>query len=115
APTFSATGLPNGVIISSGGTISGNPSQFGVFTVTITATNLVQSVDQTFTLTVNATPIIQSMDTASFTQGTGGTFTFAAIGFPTPTLSQTAVLPTGVTFDASTGILTVGSIAANIE
>ena len=39
SPTFSATGLPAGVSISSSGTISGTPTTDGTVTVTVTATD----------------------------------------------------------------------------
>jgi len=50
-------------------------------------------------------PIITSANNATFVAGAAGTFTVTATGIPAPTLVLTGSLPTGVTFDASTGIL----------
>jgi Zn-dependent metalloprotease len=51
--TWSATGLPPGVSISSGGTVSGTPTTAGTYTVTATATSTSGSGSATFTFTVS--------------------------------------------------------------
>jgi hypothetical protein len=54
--SWSASGLPGGVSVSSGGTFSGDPTQPGTFTVTVTVTDTEASpktAQATFTLTVN--------------------------------------------------------------
>lgn len=58
--TFSATGLPASVGLSSGGVLSGAPTASGTFPVTITATNGSGAAMQNFTLTVSgqATQVI---------------------------------------------------------
>ncbi|MBW6467354.1 MAG: hypothetical protein K0B06_12675, partial [Brevefilum sp.] len=56
---------------------------------------------QTFTLTVVAAPTapaITSGNNTTFMVGSSGTFTVTTTGYPTPTLSQTGGLPSGVTF-----------------
>ena len=55
---------------------------------------------QSFTLTVNQAtrPAITSATSTTFTVGTAGSFTVTTTGFPTPTLSETGALPSGVTF-----------------
>lgn len=50
-------------------------------------------------------PNITSANNATFTIGTNSSFTVTATGSPTPTLSESGALPNGVTFNASTGIL----------
>jgi hypothetical protein len=62
---------------------------------------------QTFTLTVNQAPAFTSAPNATFTVGTFGSFTVAASGFPAPSLSESSsdVFPSGVTFNAATGVL----------
>jgi hypothetical protein len=60
---------------------------------------------QAFTLNVQAPPAITSANSATFTVGTPGTFTVTTTGFPTPTVSQTGTLPTGVTFTPATRVL----------
>src|SRR5271167_4529708 len=54
---------------------------------------------QAFTLTVDQTATISSANATTFTVGTAGTFTVTTTGgVPTPALSETGALPTGVTF-----------------
>jgi hypothetical protein len=50
-------------------------------------------------------PSITSANTTTFTVGTAGSFSVTATGYPTPTLSKTGSLPSGVTFTATTGLL----------
>ena len=54
---------------------------------------------------VSLSPAIVSANSASFSVGVQGTFTVIATGNPAPTLTQTGALPSGVTFDAQTGVL----------
>jgi large repetitive protein len=97
APTFAESGtLPNGVSFRTGGT----------FDLTITATNGVSPVaTQSFTLSVVNAPVITSANSATFVVGTAGTFDVTAIGMPAPSLSESGALPIGVSFNASTGVL----------
>ena len=50
-------------------------------------------------------PTITSANSTTFTVGTAGTFPVTATGTPTPTLSETVPLPSGVTFNTTTGVL----------
>jgi hypothetical protein len=43
-------------------------------------------------------PAITSADNATFIIGSSGTFTVTTTGYPTPTISKTGALPSGVTF-----------------
>jgi hypothetical protein len=106
--------LPSGVKFSDNhdgtATISGTPASGsgGTYTFTITAQNGVGSgTTQTFTLTVNQAPSVTSASSTKFTVGTAGNFTVAVGRFPQPSLSESTTdkLPGGVTFDASTGVL----------
>lgn len=107
SPTFNTSGaLPSGVTLNSAtGSLSGTPGNGGIFSFTITASNAAGSVSQSFTLTVNQPPAITSANTATFTVKAAGSFTVKATGFPAPTLSDTGTLPSGVTFNSSTGVL----------
>ncbi len=116
APTFALTGsLPSGVTLdASTGVLSGTPAAGtnGTYPLTITASNEVQpNATQSFTLTVVIHPTITSANNAVFTEGAAGTFTFTVTGTPAPTLALTGSLPSGVTLDASTGVLS-GTAAA---
>src|SRR5882724_5824645 len=111
-PALAETGaLPSGVTFVDNGngtaTLGGTASAQGTFPITITASNGVGSnATQAFTLTVNTAPAFTSVNHATFTVGTAGTFTVTATGTPTPSLSETGALPTGVTFNSTTGVLT---------
>jgi Putative Ig domain len=65
-------------------------------------------------VTVATAPVFTSPDhfTVSNGPGGGGTFTVTATGNPNPTLGETGAPPTGVTFDPTTGLLTVASTTA---
>jgi hypothetical protein len=54
---------------------------------------------------VSLSSSIVSATSVSFTVGVQGTFTVAAAGNPAATLSETGTLPSGVTFDPQTGVL----------
>jgi hypothetical protein len=109
-PTFSETGtLPGGVTLNANtGVLSGTPAAGagGSYSLTLTAENGISpNATQTFTLTVNQAPAITSASSTSFQIGTAGTFTVTATGYPVPTLSESGTLPSGVSFNASTGVL----------
>ena len=54
---------------------------------------------------VNQAPAITSAATTTFMSGVLGTFGVTTTGYPTPTLSYTGTLPTGVTLNTTTGVL----------
>jgi sugar lactone lactonase YvrE len=110
ASTFSETGtLPSGVILNATtGVLSGSPAAGtgGTYSLTLTASNGIgTNATQSFTLTIDQAPAITSASSATFTVGTAGTFTVTATGYPAPTLSETGTLPSGITFNAPTGVL----------
>ena len=93
--TFSATGLPAGLVMSASGTISGTPTVSGTFTYTVTITDS-SGRTSTFTcsVSVNAPPsascvAITAVQGVAITPvtlvgsgGTGGPYTFSATGLP---------------------------------
>src|SRR5882724_4157310 len=108
--TFSETGaLPNGVTLnSSTGVLSGTPTAgtAGAYSITLIANNgVTPNGTQSFTLTVAQVPVITSANIATFGEGTPGTFTVTASGFPAPAFSENGALPSGVTFNTVTGVL----------
>jgi hypothetical protein len=116
-PTLSQTGaLPSGVSFdASTGVLSGTPAvgTGGVYSLTFKASSgSGTDATQSFTLTVSQAPAITSAGSAGFTVGTAGSFTVTATGYPSPTLSETGALPSGVTFNTSTGVLS-GTPGAN--
>jgi hypothetical protein len=105
-PGLTETGpLPSGVAFSDNGdgtaTLSGTPGSgtAGSYPFVITANNSVGTpATQDFTLTVNTAPVFTSATSTTFTAGTAGSFTVTTTGSPTPTLTYTGSLPSGVNF-----------------
>src|SRR4029077_7112403 len=120
-PSLSRTGtLPNGVAVVDNGngtaTLGGTPAAgtAGTYPLTITASNGVGSpASQAFTLKINQAPAITSASTATLVVGSAGSFTLTATGVPTPTLTRTGALPSGVTFiDNGNGTATLSGTPA---
>lgn len=87
APTFSMTGAPAGVVISSGGVISGTPTAQGVYAVDITASNVDGSAHQTFSLTVGSVPTLTGTPVLTTPINTLYFVSFGVTGFPAPTVA----------------------------
>jgi hypothetical protein len=96
--------LPAGVtLVDNGdgtGTLSGTPAAGtgGTYALTFTASNGSGSAVQNFTLSVVGLPGFTSAATSTFTVGAAGIFTVTAVGAPTPALTVSGTLPSGVTF-----------------
>jgi large repetitive protein len=101
--------LPNGVGFNTAtGVLSGTPQPGtgGTYDLTFTPINSTGTGNaQTFTLIVNESPAITSANGTVFSVGTAGTFTVTANGYPASTIAETGTLPAGVSFDATTGVL----------
>jgi hypothetical protein len=119
-PTLTVTGaLPAGVTFTDNGdrtaTLAGTPTVSGTFPLTFTANNGSGTpVTQTFTLTVNQAPAITSANSATFNIGSvGSTFTVTTTGSPTPAISVTGALPSGIMFtDNNNGTATIAGTPA---
>jgi autotransporter-associated beta strand protein len=102
-------GLPGGVTFTDNGdgtgALAGIPgaNTGGIYSFTLTADNGIGSAaTQTFTLTVDEAPTITSANHVTFTVGTTGLpFTITSTGFPTASLSESASLPSGISFTPS--------------
>src|SRR5207244_4916183 len=68
-------------------------------------TNFNTSTSPNYIQTVETVPVITSANNATFGEGTPGTFTVTATGFPTPTLGESGALPSVVSFNTATGVL----------
>jgi hypothetical protein len=106
--------LPAGLTFTYNGngtaTIAGTPAAGtgGTYVLQLLASNGIGSASQTLTLTVRQAPAITSASSTAFSQGTPGSFTITATGFPIPALTRTGALPTGVTFtDNGNGTATI--------
>jgi large repetitive protein len=102
--TIGGVALPAGLSFTDNGdgtaTLAGTPgpSTGGTYALTFTASNGVNApVVQNFTLTVQQVPAITSANSTTFNIGAAGTFTVTTTGFPTPAITHTGTLPTGVT------------------
>ena len=91
--------LPNGVTFAPSGALAGTPSQFGTFDFNIDCTNgYGTDATQSFSLVVDAPPAFSTGSSATFTASSSGSFTVSAVGYPSPSFSESGVLPSGVTF-----------------
>jgi hypothetical protein len=112
--------LPGGVTFTDNGNgtgrLSGTPAAGtnGTYSITFTANNGVgTAASQTFTLTVNTAPVITSANSTTFTVGASGSFAVTTTGTPTPALTETGALPSGVTFvDNGNGTATLSGTPA---
>jgi hypothetical protein len=70
-----------------------------VFSLTVTASNGIGSpATQSFTLTVDGAPTFSPSAATTFTEGSAGSFAVTAAGTPTPSMSESGSLPSGVSF-----------------
>ena len=109
SPTsYSETGtLPGGLSLNTTtGVISGTPTGMGTSTssVTISAINSSGTGSATLTFTLNSTaPVISSSTTASGNSGVSFSYTITASN--SPTSFNATGLPTGLSIDTSTGVI----------
>jgi hypothetical protein len=114
--SYSATNLPSGFSINENtGLIYGRPGSTGTFNITIRAINPAGTGSATLVLTVAAAiaglPVISSASTIATTVGTSVSYQLTASGSPT-TYTVSDFLPSGLTFNTSTGVLS-GSLGTS--
>ena len=103
--------LPPGLTLNTAtGVISGIPTQAGTFTLTIDATNASGLGTGTAVLSIlsadpTAVPTITSNLGASGTVGSSFTYSIAATGFPTSYRLVSGTLPSGLTLNPVTGVI----------
>jgi large repetitive protein len=119
--SFGATGLPAGMALSSGGSLTGTPTAAGAFSVTITVTDsetpTAATANVTLPLTITAPPLALTPGTGNLpnaTQNAAYTTSLTpsgGVGPYTIALDGTsAALPTGLTFNATTASTTAATI-----
>jgi hypothetical protein len=124
AVTFStASTLPTGLTLAANGTLSGTPSGSGAFpiVVTVTDSNNCTGTNPAYTLTITCPTI--TVTNPAVSSGTAGvafsqTFTQAG-GQGTITWSESGALPSGITLNSGSGVLsgttnTVGSFPITV-
>jgi hypothetical protein len=106
SPTsFGASSLPTGLSIDTAtGIISGTPTSFGVSTVGLSATNSVLTGTANLPMTVNSVPSITSGN-ASGRQGVAFSYQITSVGYPAATSYGATGLPSGLTINTSTGLI----------
>ncbi len=104
AATFSVISgsLPPGITLSAVGVISGTPTQAGVYSGTVSATNgIYPDATQSFSITVQqalAPSITNGPPPATVALGASYNFTYTGSGYPLPTFAVTSgSLPAGLT------------------
>jgi CSLREA domain-containing protein len=104
-----ASTLPTGVSLTTGGVLTGTPTQTGSFPITVTVTdgNGCPATSSGYTLTVTCQTItVTNPSTSTGTAGTAFSQQFSQSGgIGTITFSETGSLPTGFSFNTSTGVL----------
>jgi hypothetical protein len=110
--SYGATGLAAGLTINSGtGLITGTPTTAGTSTATLSATNSAGTGNATLTLTIAApVPGITSATTASATVGSA--FSYQITASNTPSSYGATSLPTGLTVNTSSGLISGTPTAA---
>jgi hypothetical protein len=119
--TWSASGLPSGLSISSAGVISGTPTAAGSFSVTVQATDSAQvTATKALTLTVAGELTITTATLPNGTVGTSYTATTLAATGGTPPYSWSASgLPSGLSM-SSAGVISgtpaaAGSFSVSVQ
>ncbi len=104
-----ASALPAGITLSSGGLLAGTPTQAGTFPIVVTATdaNGCSGNGATYNLIINCQTItVTNPVVNSGAAGAPFSQTFTQVGgIGTITWSESGALPTGLTFHTTTGVL----------
>jgi len=117
-PVITETGaLPAGLTFVDQGTgtalLQGTPTASGTTNLTITATNSSGTATQSLSIVVGQAPAFTSAGTAVFRTGSAGSFTVTTTGYPAAAVSESGVLPAGMSFvDNKNGTATIAGTPA---
>lgn len=117
ALTFSATGLPTGVSMSNDGNITGTANADGVFQTVVTVTDGQASDSESLTWTVNGpsnrAPVIEPIADQTNVEGDSVNLATRASDPDNDDLTfSSSGLPTGLSVDATSGVITGTATAA---
>jgi hypothetical protein len=112
--SFSASLLPDGLVFDPAtGIISGAPMVNGLYQITLGATNQYGGDSEVLTISLTTSvPAISSPLTANGKQGSSFTYTIRASD--NPTNFTASALPTGMSFDPATGIISGPPIISGV-
>lgn len=109
--SYGATPLPDGLTINTEtGIISGVPTTIGSTLVTVSATDAAGTGSAALVIVVTVPPVITSSLTAN--GATGTSFTYQIVASQSPTSYSAIGLPSGLTLNPSTGLISGTPAAA---
>ncbi len=117
ATVFGAAGLPGGLTLNTAtGAITGTPTNAGVYSVTITASNTTGQTTSNLTVVIYTgvapIPVINSVSTASGEVGVS--FNYAITALNNPTGFFAIGLPAGLSFNPASGGVTGAPLIAGV-
>lgn len=113
--TWTASGLPAGISLSSSGSFSGTPTTAGASSVSVSVSDAAGNSDsKSYTLTVNVSPlkIAPSGTVPASTVGSGFSLGFTVTGGTGPYSFAATGLPGGLSISSSTGAISGSPTAA---
>ena len=121
-PAYSFTlvggSLPKGLTLSTNGSLSGTPREYGAFNISVRVTDAAGiTVDKSYSLTLSPAATL-TLNTLTLPQGYLGTSYSTTLsasgGVPSRTYSVTGTLPTGLSLKSSTGVISGTPSAAGL-
>ena len=110
--------LPQGITLSTNGSLSGTPRDSGAFTISVRVTDATGiTADKSYSLTLTPAAAL-TLNTSTLPQGYLGTLYSTTLsvtgGVPTRSFSITGTLPTGLSLNSSTGVISGVPSAAGL-
>ena len=118
--TWTATNLPPGLFLSSGGVLSGGPTAAGNFNTTFTVTDVINNLTATAIFTITVTPkftpvsLTASVSQVSVALGGAVSASFSVSGGTPPFTFSASGLPSGVGINSGTGAVSGSASSAGV-